>query len=76
VCGRYAVFLKALSLHTHGVLTADEFALVIHDIMLESSELKRWYVGSWEDGGGRRGWGSGLVSTLESSDTDASMPEP
>ena len=32
-----------MSLLVEGVLLPDDFALVIHNLMMESSELKRWY---------------------------------
>ena len=40
---RYASFIKALALVTHGVLKADDFALLVHDSMMETHALKRWY---------------------------------
>ena len=40
---RYSDFLKAMKLLTVGVVNADDFALLIHDLMMSGPEIKRWY---------------------------------
>ena len=39
---RYSDFLKAMKLLTVGVINADDFALLIHDLMMSGPEIKRW----------------------------------